>query len=128
LPVLSGVSRRVSTALADGPVKTLAMLSLAPEHRRGHGALYDAVNHDRIDIARLAAAGHRRQGDLPVLVVRIRDSATLETRAQMRVDGSVNVSEWLGSDALAVGGLDSERRAGAMTGSESGPHRGGAGG
>jgi hypothetical protein len=29
---------------ADGPVKTLAGLSLAPEHRRGHGALYDAVN------------------------------------------------------------------------------------
>jgi DDE superfamily endonuclease len=38
---------------ADGPVKTLAGLSLAPEHRRGHGALYDAVNHGRIDIARL---------------------------------------------------------------------------
>jgi hypothetical protein len=32
---------------ADGPVKTLAGLSLAPEHRRGHGALYDAVNHGR---------------------------------------------------------------------------------
>jgi hypothetical protein len=29
---------------ADGPVQTLAGLSLAPEHRRGHGALYDAVN------------------------------------------------------------------------------------
>jgi len=38
---------------ADGPVKTLAGLSLAPEHRRGHGALYDAVNHGRIDIRRL---------------------------------------------------------------------------
>ncbi len=38
---------------ADGPVKTLAGLSLAPEHRRGHGALYDAVNHGRIGIARL---------------------------------------------------------------------------
>ena len=35
---------------ADGPVRTLAGLSLAPEHRRGHGALYDAVNHGRIDI------------------------------------------------------------------------------
>ena len=30
---------------ADGPVRNLAGLSLAPEHRRGHGALYDAVNH-----------------------------------------------------------------------------------
>ena len=37
----------------DGPVRRLAGLSLAPEHRRGHGALYDAVNHGRIDIARL---------------------------------------------------------------------------
>lgn len=37
---------------ADGPVRTLAGLSLAPEHRRGHGALYDAVNHGRIGIAR----------------------------------------------------------------------------
>jgi DDE superfamily endonuclease len=36
---------------ADGPVKTLAGLSLAAEHRRGHSALYDAVNHGRIDIA-----------------------------------------------------------------------------
>jgi DDE superfamily endonuclease len=41
---------------ADGPVKTLAGLSLAPEHRRGHGALYDAVNHGRIDIAALSVA------------------------------------------------------------------------
>ena len=29
---------------AHGPVRSLAGLSLAPEHRRGHGALYDAVN------------------------------------------------------------------------------------
>jgi hypothetical protein len=38
---------------ADGPVRDLAGLSLAPEHRRGHGALYDAVSHGRMDIARL---------------------------------------------------------------------------
>ena len=38
---------------ADGPVRTLAALSLAPGHRRGHGALYDAVNHGRVDIGRL---------------------------------------------------------------------------
>ncbi len=38
---------------AEGPVKTLVGLSLAPEHRRGHGALYDAVNHGRIEITRL---------------------------------------------------------------------------
>ena len=28
----------------DGPVTSLVGLSLAAEHRRGHGALYDAVN------------------------------------------------------------------------------------
>src|SRR5689334_3646414 len=38
---------------ADGPVRTLAGLSLAPEHRRGHGALYDAVSHGRVAIGRL---------------------------------------------------------------------------
>src|SRR5579859_3454476 len=38
---------------AGGPVRTLAGLSLAPEHRRGHGALYDAVNHGRVAIGRL---------------------------------------------------------------------------
>src|SRR6266705_2922458 len=37
---------------AGGPVRALAGLSLAPEHRRGHGALYDAVNAGRIEIAR----------------------------------------------------------------------------
>jgi hypothetical protein len=38
---------------AEGPVRTLVGLSLVPEHRRGHGALYDAVNHGRIEITRL---------------------------------------------------------------------------
>src|SRR6266496_4264010 len=38
---------------AEGPVKTLVGLSLAPEHRRGHGALYDAVNHGRAGVSRL---------------------------------------------------------------------------
>jgi hypothetical protein len=38
---------------AGGPVRSLAGLSLAPGHCRGHGALYDAVNFGRIEIARL---------------------------------------------------------------------------
>jgi hypothetical protein len=38
---------------AEGPVRTLAGLSLAAEHRRGHGALYEAVSHGRIEIGRL---------------------------------------------------------------------------
>jgi DDE superfamily endonuclease len=37
----------------DGPVHTLVGLCLAPEHRRGHGALYDAVNVGRVDVERL---------------------------------------------------------------------------
>src|SRR5437764_3848899 len=37
----------------DGPVRDLAGLSLAPEHRRGHGARYDPVSHGRADIGRV---------------------------------------------------------------------------
>src|SRR3954463_977740 len=37
----------------DGPVQTLVGLCLTPEHRRGHGALYDAVNVGRVDVERL---------------------------------------------------------------------------
>jgi hypothetical protein len=40
----------------DGPVRSLVGLSLAPEHRRGHGAMYDAVNQGRIDVQRLQTA------------------------------------------------------------------------
>src|SRR3954471_4351037 len=40
----------------DGPVSTLVGLCLAPEHRRGHGALYDAVNVGRVDVERLRRA------------------------------------------------------------------------
>ncbi|WP_037057958.1 NF041680 family putative transposase [Pseudonocardia asaccharolytica] len=38
---------------ADGPVRSLVGLCLVPEHRRGHGALYDALNHGRVQIERL---------------------------------------------------------------------------
>ncbi|MFJ2705778.1 transposase [Streptomyces sp. NPDC087428] len=34
----------------------LVDLALAPEHRRGHGALYGALNQGRIDVARLRRA------------------------------------------------------------------------
>ena len=37
---------------ADGPVRVLAALLLEPEHRRGHGAAYDAVSAGRIDVSR----------------------------------------------------------------------------
>jgi hypothetical protein len=36
----------------DGPVRTLAGLWLAPEHRRSHGTLYEAVSQGQIDISR----------------------------------------------------------------------------
>jgi len=38
---------------ADGPVRVLAGLSLAPGHQRGHGAVYDALNAGAADIGRL---------------------------------------------------------------------------
>jgi hypothetical protein len=69
---------------AEGPVKTLVGLSLAPEHRRGHGALYDAVNRSRIDIARL----RRSLSGLP-----------LPRSASGRLMLAVDVSNWLRPDA-----------------------------
>jgi hypothetical protein len=37
----------------DGPVRSLVGLTLAPEHRRGHGAPYDALNGGRVEVGRL---------------------------------------------------------------------------
>jgi hypothetical protein len=65
---------------ADGPVRNLAVLSLAPEHRRGHGALYDAVNCGRIEIARL----RRSLAGLP-----------LPRAADGRLMLAADVSNWL---------------------------------
>jgi hypothetical protein len=64
----------------DGPVRNLAGLSLAPEHRRGHGALYDAVSHGRISITRL----RRALAGLP-----------LPRAADGRLMLAVDVSSWL---------------------------------
>ena len=41
---------------ADGPVRTLVGVSVVPGHRRGHGALHDAVNAGRIQVGRLRRA------------------------------------------------------------------------
>jgi hypothetical protein len=38
---------------AGGPVRSLPELSLEPEHRRGHGGLYDGLNAGRIEFARV---------------------------------------------------------------------------
>ncbi|WUH65926.1 transposase [Streptomyces sp. NBC_00440] len=37
-------------------MRTLVDLALAPEHRRGHGALYAGLNQGRIDVTRLRRA------------------------------------------------------------------------
>jgi hypothetical protein len=65
---------------ADRPVRSLAGLSLAAEHRRGHGALYDAVNHGQVDIGRL----RRSLAGLP-----------LPRAADGRLMLAVDVSNWL---------------------------------
>jgi DDE superfamily endonuclease len=69
---------------ADRPVRTLAGLSLAAEHRRGHGALYDAVRHGRIQVGRL----RRALAGLPL-------PAWPDGRIRLGVD----VSNWLRPDA-----------------------------
>ncbi|WP_346014293.1 MULTISPECIES: transposase [unclassified Streptomyces] len=38
---------------ADGAVKSPVDLTLLPEHRRGHGAMYGGLNRGRIDVDRL---------------------------------------------------------------------------
>jgi hypothetical protein len=65
---------------AGGPVRSLAGLSLTAEHRRGHGALYDGVNHGRADIGRL----RRCLAGLP-----------LPRAADGRLMLAVDVSNWL---------------------------------
>jgi hypothetical protein len=69
---------------ADGPVKTLVDLTLVAEHRRGHGAMYDALNHGRVE---------------PQRVRRTLASLPLPTAADGRIVLAVDVSPWLRSDA-----------------------------
>jgi hypothetical protein len=38
---------------SDGPVTSLVELTLTAEHRRGHGAMYDAINHGWLELRRL---------------------------------------------------------------------------
>ncbi|AZM51247.1 transposase [Streptomyces sp. WAC 01529] len=68
----------------DGPVTSPVELTLIPEHRRGHGALYGALNRGRIDVERL--------------------QTLLVGMPLPRFDGgrlvlAVDVSPWLRSDA-----------------------------
>ena len=38
---------------ADGPVTSPVDLTLVAKHRRGHGAMYEALNHGNVDVPRL---------------------------------------------------------------------------
>jgi hypothetical protein len=70
---------------ADGPVRVLAELSLAPGHRRGHGALYDALNSGQVQVARL-------RWSLAAL--------PLPAWPDGRIRLAVDVSGWLRPDAV----------------------------
>jgi hypothetical protein len=65
-------------------VRTLVELSLAAEHRRGHGALYDAINCGKIDVTRL----RRALGGL-----------TIPRDRGGRIVLAVDISAWLRPDA-----------------------------
>ncbi|WP_308283016.1 transposase [Pseudonocardia nigra] len=69
---------------ADGPVTTLVDLTLVAEHRRGHGAMYDALNHGRVEPDGFRAT----LASLP-----------LPRAADGRIVLAVDVSPWLRSDA-----------------------------
>lgn len=75
---------------ADGPVRSLVGLSLVPEYRRGHGALYDGINHGRLDIASLR---------------NLFAAQRLPRAEDGRIRLAVDVSPWLRPDA----GTSSER-------------------
>jgi hypothetical protein len=69
----------------DGPVTSLVELSLAVEHRRGHGGLYDSLNRGCIDIARFrkVVASHQ-----------------IPRCSGGRIVLAVDVSNWLRPDAV----------------------------
>jgi hypothetical protein len=73
---------------ADGPVTSLVELTLLAEHRRGHGAMYDALAAGRVEPERL----RRALTSLPL--------PTVSGRIVLAVD----VSPWLGPDAATSSG------------------------
>ncbi|MET7403907.1 NF041680 family putative transposase [Dactylosporangium sp. NPDC005572] len=69
---------------ADGPVSSLPGLSLVAEHRRGHGALYDALAAGRVEVDRLR---------------RVLAAAPLPRAADGRIVLAVDVTCWLRPEA-----------------------------
>jgi hypothetical protein len=76
-----------SVLCTDGPVTSLVGLSLAAEHRHGHGALYDAVNSGVVEVDRL------RRPIMGLPLPRDRDG---------RIVLAVDVSAWLRPDAATA--------------------------
>jgi DDE superfamily endonuclease len=68
---------------ADGPVRSLVDLTMVAEHRRGHGAMYDALGHGCVEPERL----RRSLSALP-----------LPRATDGRIVLAVDVSLWLRSD------------------------------
>jgi hypothetical protein len=70
----------------DGPVTSLVELTLVAEHRRGHGAMYDALSQGRVEPERL----RRTLASLPVPLA-----------TDGRIVLAVDVSPWLRPDACS---------------------------
>lgn len=69
---------------ADGPVRSVAELSLVGEHRRGHGSGYAALAHGRIDIQRLRTA---------------LTAVSLPRAADSRLVLAIDITNWLRPEA-----------------------------
>lgn len=74
---------------ADGPVRAPVDLTRVAEHRRGHGAMYEALNHGSMDVPRLRQV----LAGLP-----------MPRAADGRLVLAVDVSNWLRPDAPTIAG------------------------
>lgn len=68
----------------QGPITSLVELSLATEHRRGHGSLYDGLNQGGIDIGRFRTVLARQE---------------IPRSDEGRIVLAIDVSHWLRPDA-----------------------------
>jgi hypothetical protein len=69
---------------AQGPITSLVELSLASEHRRGHGSLYDGLNHGQLNTGRLRT---------------VLASQPIPRTQDGRIVLAIDVSHWLRPDA-----------------------------
>src|SRR5438477_7293400 len=86
---------------AGGPVRTLAGLSLAPEHQRGHGALYDAVNCGRVVRSHTARGVRFRRARVvseplaPFIRFEYEVTAAVSVAAESKSGGCPAGAEWI---------------------------------